>query len=230
MKSAFYIACGFLAAGLAITSQAQSTQTQLERILFKQLSSSYPGARIEMLGLPRGISISSADRVAVIDQINDDGTGNVAFRYRVENGVETGYGSIAFRAWKPAWVSMRRIRPGEKLSRDSVELRELDVASGPGREVRAQLVIDADQIEKFETRQTILEGYPVLSQAVERAPDIRRGDVVRVRLVVGEVTLSTHGVASEPGRSGDSLTVVTQGTKKSLSGTVSSDRTVEVRL
>ena len=45
-------------------------------------------------------------------------------------------------------------------------------------------------IAHLEARQTILEGQTLLSSAVERIPDVRRGDSVRVQLVSNGIMLS----------------------------------------
>jgi flagella basal body P-ring formation protein FlgA len=88
----------------------------------------------------------------------------------------------------------------------------------------------SSDITKLQARQTLIEGQPLLSSAVERVPDVRRGDFVRVKIVSNGLTLSAQATASEPGYLNGPVRVLTAQTKRELSGKLISSGVVEVKL
>jgi flagella basal body P-ring formation protein FlgA len=69
-----------------------------------------------------------------------------------------------------------------------------------------------------------------MSSAVERVPDVRRGDSVRVRIISNGLTLTAQAMASEPGYLNGPVRVLTAQTKRELSGKLVSTGVVEVKL
>jgi flagella basal body P-ring formation protein FlgA len=133
-----------------------------------------------------------------------------------------------FSALFPAWIAKRRILPGERVSEADLTRSEIDLARGLARESRG-LILDADaELGPLEARQTVLAGQWVTTSAVQRVPDLRRGELVRVRLISGGITLMTQASAVEAGYVGSSLRVLTQKTKRDLVGKLGGDGVVEV--
>ena len=104
------------------------------------------------------------------------------------------------------------------------------MATGPIREYRGILVPADGDFSKLQTRQTLLENQFVTTSAIERQPDVRKGDSVRLDLLSGDLQLSTQATASENGSIGDRVRVLTTKTKKEVVGTIREDHSVEVRL
>lgn len=127
-------------------------------------------------------------------------------------------------------VANRRIQPGERLSSELFASREVNLATGMPYELRGVLLSKNEDLSKLETRQTLLEGQFLVSTAVQKVPDVRRGDMVRVRVISGDLSLSTQAQAVEPGYSNTPIKVVTAKTHHELTGVLHSDGVVEVKL
>jgi flagella basal body P-ring formation protein FlgA len=135
-----------------------------------------------------------------------------------------------YTAWKKVVVAARRIYPNTKVQDQDFKVIEMNVASGPIREYRGILIPAEGNFSRLQTRQTILENQYVTTSSVERQPDVRRGDTLRLDMVSGDLTLSTQATASENASIGDRIRVMTSKTKKEVVGTVREDHSVEVTL
>ena len=69
-----------------------------------------------------------------------------------------------------------------------------------------------------------------LQTAVERVPDVRRGDTVKIRVISGDLKLLTLGIAQENGLTGSKVRVVSRTTNQELVGQLKQDGVVEVKL
>jgi flagella basal body P-ring formation protein FlgA len=88
----------------------------------------------------------------------------------------------------------------------------------------------SEDLSRLEARQTLLEGGFVTSSAVRRIPDLRRGDVVRLEVLSGEVRLSTAAQALESGNLNQRIRVQASKSKRELVGVVREGGVVEVKL
>lgn len=205
----------------------------LKAKLRAQIEKLYFGASVEV---GDDISLNQGDIPAKISSVridNDNSRGVVGFTCLGQNEVgeeRTIEGAVSFVAKKPVWVATKRVLPGEALTADSFVKREIDISKGMDREIRGLILEGKVDFQKLEAKQTILEGQPLLSHYVQKTPDIRRGESVRIRLVSGEVALSTAGLADEPAYIDGQIHVTTLKTKRQLVGKLSSDLTVEVKL
>lgn len=206
------------------------TDTPVGQMLAKALADKYPLARIEFEGIPEGISMNTAQQAVQVTAASEEGAGKLRFSVSDGSASPDKVGLIGFRAYVLTPVASRRIRPLENITKDVVTLRELDVTQGEYRDVRGLLLPAQTEVSSLQSRQTILEGQPVLASAVERIPDMKRGEIIRVRMVIGGLTVSTTATAEESATIGSSAKVVTQSTKRTLSGTLVEHGTVEVRL
>ncbi len=137
---------------------------------------------------------------------------------------------LPFEAWVMVPVASRRIFPNSRLKAEDFKIQLVNIATGSGREYRGILASPKTQFIKVQTKQTILEGQFLITSALQREPDVRRGEMVRLELISGDLSLTTQGIAQEPGAIGDRIHVLSAKTKKEVSGVVREDRTVEVKL
>ncbi len=135
-----------------------------------------------------------------------------------------------YSAWRKAVVAKHRIYPNTKLRAEDFTISEVNVASGTAREYRGVMVPAGTDLNGLQTRQSIIENQFVTRSAVERAPDLKRGDIIKLDLVSGELTLTTQATAIEPGLVGERVKVLTTKTKKEMVGVLREDHSVEVRL
>jgi flagella basal body P-ring formation protein FlgA len=197
-----------------------------------ELSKRFPHARVELTDEIHWTSSRPEGEISSIRVGEENARAQVGITVetRDEQGSHRGYGYATFAAWIPARMAVRRVLPGEKLQDEQFSVREINVASGVEREIRGVILDQGMTLSQLQARQTVLEGQPLLSSAVEKIPDVRRGDLVRVRIVSNGLTLSTQAIASEPGYLNNSVRVLTEKTKRELSGKLIASGIVEVRL
>jgi flagella basal body P-ring formation protein FlgA len=169
-------------------------------------------------------------RIAFRSEI--DWTTNVENAWSLKEDKKEKYasGKVSISVYKKTWIPNKRIRPGEQLNRADFKLTETDIASGLYREYRGIFLPLEIEFEKLQARGTLIEGTPALMTAIEKIPDIRRGENIRVIITTGTLQVTTHGVAQEPGLIGGQIRILTNTGKKELVGSLKSDKSVEVAL
>ena len=135
-----------------------------------------------------------------------------------------------YEAWKKVPVAAHRIYPNSKLKNEDFKTLEVNVATGLPREFRGVMIPGDTNFSHLESKQTILEGQYVVSSAIQKQPDVRKGDTVKLELVSGDLSLTTQGIAEEEASIGGQIRVMTTKTKREITGHVKEDRSVEVTL
>ncbi len=219
-------------AGEAASPEKLSSQSEAKtptQKLIAQISARYPGARVELTSPMRIARGSVSDAISDVAYVADDGNGQVRFNATDSSG-DVYEGTVRFSAWIPAWVLKKRILPGERLSSQDVVKQEVNAAFGMAHELRGLILPTGDSIESIEARQTLIEGQFITTSAIQKVPDLKRGDSVRIRLLSGGITLTTQGSATEPGFIDQPVRVMTLKGKRDLVGKLGRDGTVEVSL
>lgn len=192
-----------------------------------ELEAIYPGARIELMGIMDPSNEIRGE--STLQLLQDTGRGEAIISIRDEVGQRNG--TLKFSAFQTTLFPTRRILPGESLTPDSVRPATVNVASGMNREIRGLMISASFSFESgVESRQTLLEGQPILSSSIIKRPDIKKGEPVRVRMISGDVTLMTSAQAEEPGYHGNMVRVTTLKNKRTMMGKLEKDGVVEVRL
>ena len=192
------------------------------------LQSRYLGARVmvdETMDCTLKAEDTTAESIAEISRCDEDLTGSVRCWFQAGGDCRT-----RFHAWQNAWFPIKRVKPGEKLVRADFQLKPIDVSIGAVREFRGALVSATADLDQLEATQTLTEGGFLVSTSVNRVPDVRRGDPIKIRLVSGDLSLTTAGQASEPGYLNNHMQVMIQKTKRVILGILVADHTVEVKL
>lgn len=213
------------------TSNAVEDVTdQLREDIRKEICKIYSNARIELTGAfqwQQGGQPREWDKLQIYEQ---KGKGLISFSLKDKETSKTSQGSVLFAAWVPGVIAIRRIQPGESLNDTLFEQQDLNVAVGSVHDFRGLLVPKEITVSTLEARQTIMEGQFLLTSAVRRIPDIRKGDAVQIVIVSGGLTLVTTGIAEESGYLHGTLRVLASKTKKILVGKLNSSSSVEVKL
>ncbi len=222
---------GLLSIGTPVHAEEQAAldlSGPIYGLLSSRLSQSYPGAHIGFVGQVRWVRGEAPSRVTQVQVLRETGNGDVHFLARGASGDAEGI--IGFSADMKAWAPIRRIMPGEALHAELFKLQDVNTAQGMAREYRGVFLPVNSDLETLEARQTLLEGQYTLSTGVQRIPDIKRGDMVRIQMRSGDLMLSTSGQAEEPGYLDGPIRVMIQKSKRTLSGTLVAKGTVEVKL
>jgi flagella basal body P-ring formation protein FlgA len=203
-----------------------------ESLVRQALEKKLAGARIEIIGQVRWSRGQAPERLDSVSLLSENSRGEAIFiaKGRTGDTLRSAEGAIGYAAWVPARVAKRRVLPHETLTDDAFARQELNIASGMGFEYRGVVLPAETEITRLEARQTIVEGQFLVSSAVQRVPDIRRGDAIRVQLISNGLTLSTLGTAEEPGYIDGQVRVMTTKTKRALAGKLRAGGVVEVNL
>jgi len=224
----FKLILTFLAAASLSAMAAPASKLILGSALHDDLQKRYPTAKIELSDSNLG-GLTFQSPIRRVQLIKEVGQGSAEFLIEDPSGVQQ-VTQVRFSANLLTYVAQRKIRPMEKLRSEDFMLQTIDVAQGLAHEYRAMMLSPTVELAKFEARQTILQGQYPLSSGVQRIPDVKRGDAVRVTLISGEIELTTSGIAQEPAYYDSAIRVSTQKTKKELMGKLLPNGTVEVRL
>ncbi|MBY0469825.1 flagellar basal body P-ring formation chaperone FlgA [bacterium] len=220
----------FVSASATAAGQPQNGAKQrVSQLISQEIQKKYPAAKIEM----GAISEFPAGNPIHVSLVEDSGRGYVKCMVQLEQGedeVIERLVSASFTALMPAYIAKKRVLPGEKLDAENFKKDFVNVAHGMAREYRGVILSSEVKLENLQATQTILEGNYPLSSGVQKIPDVKRGDLVRVRVLSGRVMLSLQGTAQEPGNVKDQVRILTEKTKRELKGKVMPDGSIEVQL
>lgn len=190
----------------------------------------YPGARIALGNQVHWTRGKLSPDFSNVSALGESSRGEIMFSVTGASGRRDGEGWVGFSAWMPARVAIKRVHPGERLSEDSFSRQDVNVAVGSAHDLRGLIHDPLAALSGLEARQSVLEGSMLLSSSVQRTPDVRRGDAVRVRLISNGLSLMTQGTADEPAYQDGQIHVTASKTKRSLVGTLLPTGIVEVKL
>jgi flagella basal body P-ring formation protein FlgA len=222
------LAVAILTAAVVHADIVQISQSDIESLkaqIRTELGHQYPGARIDVTGPIKLVHGTLSSPISKVIWTSEPVRGEA--HLKVNEAAEI---SAVYAAFVPARVSKRRISPGEKLSADMFIFQDINVTNGMNFEMKGVILPQEEDVSRLETRQTILDGQYLTSVAVEKVPDIRKGDSVRIHIVSGELNLSASGIAMEPGYEKGPIKVIVSRSKHELSGTLEAGGVVEVNL
>jgi len=132
----------------------------------------------------------------------------------------------SLKAYAPVVVARRALRAGEPVRPADIALEERDIAGSGGT------LLDADPglaEARWRTTRFVQPGAALRRADLEPAPEVLRGQQVRVSVVSGSFTIETTGVAREEGRLGAVIGVVRPGEAQPYFAEVTGERAVLVR-
>jgi flagella basal body P-ring formation protein FlgA len=217
----------------AIASEFSKTLSQGVR---QALQEKIPAADIRIPSLEKISNQSPINQISQIQKIRlveDRSNGSALFEIQgldAEKLPKSALFQTPYEAWIKTYSAVRRINPNTKIKSEDLRPAEVNVASGAIKEYRNVLVPQSQKLEQMQTKQTILENQYVITSAIEKQPDIRRGEMIKLELISGDLSLTTQALAEEAASVGDSIHVTTVKTKRQVVGKVKEDRSVEVNL
>jgi len=220
------------AVSFPIHSYGLDNAALLSSQLNKILSEKIPNAEIKIPSLeslvktPEILAISSLSNVRLLE---DRPTGIALFELISTDGVSTKI-QTPYQAWIKVPVAARRIYPNTKLKKDDFRIETINAAIGSAHDYRGAILYSDANLDQMESRQSILEGQFVQINAVQRQPDLRKGELVKLELSSGDLILTTSGTIQENASIGERVHVLTSKTKRELIGKILEDRSVEVVL
>lgn len=219
------------ATALAAVDVKSPTQPSpsLDYLLKKELSKQFPNAEIELEAQslrPLRETVGNINSVEVLTK-NSKGEAQV----RVETDQSSQEAWIKFSAWIEGLEAQRRVMPKETIRRSDFSPKRIDVATGYYSDFKNWIVpAKGFDLDKTEAKQTVLPKTFLLNTQIEKMPDVRRGDTVKLEIISKGLAISTYGIAQEPGYLSGKIRILTKGTKKELVGKILDSGSVEVHL
>ena len=200
----------------------------LTRALEHALAQRYPRAQIQILDLPPPRAGALSPDPHSLQLLTDNGE-EICFRYTA--GSQVHRGKARYLARVNAYLARQRILPGAALDPDSFEVRPIVVSKGPHRGYHEWLVqVGETPLEQLEAKQQLMPQQVLLQVAVAPVVAVRRGELVRVDLLTGGITLTTTATTLESAALNTAVHVRTLKEKRELLGRVRHSGVVEVRL
>jgi flagella basal body P-ring formation protein FlgA len=222
----------------AMGAEAESLSPITERAL-ELLRDRHPEERV----VPVGQLDWKASPGQIIDEVNllqfvsETANGEATFEMAASKsnsldqmGARDHRAVLKFQLHRLVKVPLRRILPGESLKNSDFAIREINLTEPSYQDWRGNLVPAQYQISSFEAKQTLLEGQPLLASSVQKKPDLRRGDAVKVLIRSSQIQLQTTGVAEENAYTTQNVKIIIPKTKRELLGVLSAPGLVEVTL
>jgi flagella basal body P-ring formation protein FlgA len=215
--------------GVAGEKLESGREESVESAVRSELSKRFARASIEFLPGSTFPAEENGKSVIRVRILSETGTGTADYSVGFSDG-SSSIGQARFTAMVPTFVASKRIRPGDRLARGDFQIQSINIAQGLAYQYRGVMLSANETIDGLQARQTILEGQYPLSSGVEKVPDIRRGDTVQVKILSGEIQLSTMATVQEPGYLNQNVRILTQKSKKELVGMLKEGGVVEVKL
>lgn len=210
---------------------AETETSILEAKLKTIMQERYPSAHFETRGLVRiGTQLAISD-VSNFDVriTNESPKGELQFEIiNRENRSLMAQATVAYSLLQNVWIARKRFYTSQALSKSDFELREVDVAREPFIQYRGILVEAEAKIDRFEAKQSILEGTALTTNSIQIVPSVKRGGSITLRMRAGDLVVTTLATADEPGRIGEPIRVTTLKTKRTLVGILSEDGMVDI--
>jgi flagella basal body P-ring formation protein FlgA len=123
-------------------------------------------------------------------------------------------------------VARRALRAGDPVQGADLAAEERDIAGSGGSLLPADAAPTAG---RWRATRFVPSGAPLKRSDLEPAPEVLRGQQVRVNVVSAGFTIETSGIARDEGRLGAVIAVTRPGTAEPYYAEVTGERQVEVR-
>jgi flagella basal body P-ring formation protein FlgA len=205
---------------------SNATVDRLDLLIKKEIATRYIGAHIEIIKALRLVQGTLPAQIQSVHVVSEPVHGEAVL------SVNDGATQVraTYVAMVPALVAKVRISPNQRLSADMFVRQDVDVANGMAYELKGLVLPQEENVAGLQTRQTIMDGQFLTSTAVEKVPDVRKGDDIRIHIISGDLNLTAGGTAAEPGYINNTIKVIVAKTKHELTGLLQADGVVEVKL
>ncbi len=211
---------------------ASESSRDLTQKIQQSLQNQFPTAQIRLPNLDQLAASDEVSQLGVITQVRvvEERGNSVALLDLTSADGKTIRIQTPYQALVKVPVALRRVFPNSKVKKDDYRMTMINIAQSPAKEYRGVMIMDELRLENTETKQTILEGQYFVSNAIQKSPDLRKGETVKLMMNSGDLSLSTAATILENASIGENVKVMTAKTKRELSGKVLADHSVEVSL
>ena len=133
---------------------------------------------------------------------------------------------FTIRRYEDIVVASRKINRNDILAAKDIWIKRIETTNMPG-------ITTFDRIDPLLGKRilyTIPVGKPITQNMVDDPAVIKKGEIVKILVKIGNLSILTKGVAKEDGYRGRAIKVMNLDTKKELYGEVKDDCTVKIIL
>lgn len=142
------------------------------------------------------------------------------------DGVYKEFNTIArVKTFDQVVVTKRMLDRHQKITEDDIQIQRVETTS-----FRRHFFRRDEAIVGHRTRQIIQKGKVIFANMVELPPVVKRGDVVKIKIILKNVEVTALGQALEDGRLGQMIHVKNISSGKRLKAKVINEKTVKVLL
>jgi flagella basal body P-ring formation protein FlgA len=135
---------------------------------------------------------------------------------------DRGVFDVRIHLYSFVWVPTQIIRPGDIVTEDLVEPREVDLSQ------YAETLLSAEEFSMFTAVKNLSPGIPIPQAGVTKQILVRAGDAVMITFVRKNLSVQMRGRALSTGGFEEAVTVRPEGLPGSFHGSVSGQREVRI--
>ncbi len=207
--------------------ERQELMEPVKNVLQERISLDGDG-EVEIEHLPRSIEILPGDYQLRLDRSNPYHDIHTSNRHTIiveQEGNVTKTVNVRARVadFAEVVVTSERIKGGEKITEENVELKQKEV-----RRSRGDVVLDIEEARGLELSRSLTEGTILRGSHLERPSLVERRSTVTIRYKINGLTLSARGTAESDGYRGEKIVVKNDSSGDKVYAEVIGEREVRV--
>lgn len=213
--------------GNLVTLNPRMIHDRVEMYVLDNYKENHDDIVVECQNFPRDIMVRSNDWDVKIDPkygTIKNGSNLLDVTVYSLDGVYKEFSTVArVKTFDNVIVAKRMLDRHQKITEDDIEVQRVETTS-----FRRHFFRRDEAVVNHRTRQVIQKGKVIFANMVELPPVIKRGDVIKIKIVLKNVEVTALGQALEDGRLGQTIHVKNISSGKRLQARVINEKTVKV--
>ncbi|NOY77240.1 MAG: flagellar basal body P-ring formation protein FlgA [Calditrichaeota bacterium] len=215
--------------GNLVTLSPKIIHDRIEMYILENYKENHDDIVIECQNFPTDIMVRSNDWDVKIDPkygAIKNGSNLLDVTVYSLGGVYKEFSTIArVKTFDQVVVAKRMLDRHQKITEDDIQIQRVETT-----QFRRHFFRRDEAIVGHRTRQIIQKGKVIFANMVELPPVVKRGDVVKIKIILKNVEVTALGQALEDGRLGQTIHVKNISSGKRLQAKVINEKTVKVLL
>jgi flagella basal body P-ring formation protein FlgA len=226
-KGLFVLIFLLLVTTLSFSNQSQDLRTEIEKFALSSLGLPKEKVEISYNQIPQ-VEIPLNSEIKVISLSQNRPIGLVPLKVEIwqnQNLFNKFNTSVEIRVFDDVLVACRNLKSFEEITSQDVKKERREITSFSDK-----YFSDVSELSGYRAKRNIPLGRIIGRDAVEEMPLIKKGDKIKILVSSGNVVLTSLGTAREDGKSGASIKITDNNTKKIISALVLDKKTVKIEL
>ena len=215
--------------GNPVTLSTKILRDRIEMFVLNNYKENHDKIEVECRNIPADILVRGSDwDVKVNPEYSPIKNGSNLLNVTVYSldGVYKEFSTVVrVRPFDDVIIARRMLDRHQKITEDDIGSQRVETTKFNRHFFRRD-----DAIIGYRTKQIIQKGKVIFASMVELPPVIKRGDVVKIEIILKNVEVTALGQALEDGRLGDTINVKNISSGKRLQARVVDEKTVKVLL